>query len=560
MGKTNKKFFLSILIIGSVLNMGAQYGEAAPVSAPPASPRGIGYNDAGVQLNRTKEYLERERVAKQIAEDKARRHQQVEEEKGKDQGQVEADLKFPVKEIKVGHSEVLQANEISKITADYIGKEATLKDLYGLVEKINALYAQKGYLTCKATLPPQTIKAGVVTINLVEGKTGTVTVEGNKSTRAPYIKHRMHLKENRVDNVHHLNSDLLRFNAGNDVQLRITMKAGEKLGTTDYVIKAYEPKQHNFTIYTDNGGSTSTGEWRYGAFYTNRSLTGVRDALSLGTLNSQGLKSFTASYGRQLGRSGTRMDLNYNTNSLHVTDGSLEPLNVRGHAYSLTAKVTQPLKVTEHTRIETSLEYNKQNSKTNFLGIPWIDDDLNDGTLSYAVTQYGDSSVLYQKYGYAYGSYTNIDGDSKNFGRFLFNGLYQKLYQHGQMLNMRLDGQWTSKDYLPSGRQFYIGGAYSVRGYKESLLSGDKGFCYSFEYGVPVIAKGTTAFAFVDYGVVYGESAFEDNALASYGVGIKSTIGKNLFLSLTLGIPIKKDINGEDIDSTRLHFVATCQL
>mgnify|MGYP007127280919 CR=1 FL=1 len=40
-----------------------------------------------------------------------------------------------------------------------------------------------------------------------------------------------------------LNDDLLRFNATNDVQLRITMHAGAEPGTTDYVISAYEPQK-----------------------------------------------------------------------------------------------------------------------------------------------------------------------------------------------------------------------------------------------------------------------------------------------------------------------------
>ena len=50
--------------------------------------------------------------------------------------------------------------------------------------------------------------------------------------------------------------------------------------------------------------------------------------------------------------------------------------------------------------------------------------------------------------------------------------------------------------YLPSAEQFYIGGAYSVRGYKESLLGGDHGVAVSLEYSVP-IAKAVSAFTFM---------------------------------------------------------------
>ena len=66
-------------------------------------------------------------------------------------------------------------------------------------------------------------------------------MDGNKSTNSRYIQNRLHLHKDRIDNVHELNKDLLRFNSTNDVQLRIFMQAGEEAGTTDYVITAYEP-------------------------------------------------------------------------------------------------------------------------------------------------------------------------------------------------------------------------------------------------------------------------------------------------------------------------------
>ena len=67
-------------------------------------------------------------------------------------------------------------------------------------------------------------------------------------------------------NINTLNKDLLIFNATNDVQLRLVMQPGKAPGTTDYVIEAYEPKKQNWTVFTDNAGSYSTGEWRGGLF------------------------------------------------------------------------------------------------------------------------------------------------------------------------------------------------------------------------------------------------------------------------------------------------------
>jgi hemolysin activation/secretion protein len=545
-------------IVSGIVLAGGAAGVFLPV-AEGANDKGFGNNDPGVQLNRTREYLERERIARQITEDRNKKKTTVESkaEDSKPVGQKE--LSFAITEIRVTPSKILSNAEIKQITDAFVGEKVTVSELYGMVHKINKLYISKGYATCRAFLPAQTIVKGIVFVNLVEGKTGKVSVEGNKSTKAAYIMHRLSLQKNRIDNINELNDSILRFNGTNDVQLRVKMQAGSEEGTTDYLVTAYEPQKETWSIYTDNAGNYSNGDWRYGLFYTNRSLTGERDTLTIGTLDSQGLRSFSAGYIRQLGRSGTRLETSYNTNSVHIVNGNLANFDMGGHAYALSFKLAQPLKVSEKIRTEASLEYVKQSSKTSVLGSPWLDDSGYDTVLSYAMTNYGDSSVLYQKHGYTFGDNKDIAAEKKNYSRYQLTSMYQKLYKHGQMFNIRFDAQLGLNHYMPSSRQFYIGGAYSVRGYKESILSGDHGYALGVEYAVPVFNKQTNAFCFWDYGAVYGDSSFDDHILTSVGLGIKSTIDKNYFASLTLGFPLRKEINGTDVNRGRLNFVFSGQ-
>lgn len=514
--------------------------------------------DAGVQLNRTKEYLENQRVAQQIEEEKAKKKEQVEDKTQKAEKGKETGIRFVVNEIIIKKSAVIDNKEIHAITTKYVGKQVSLQDLYKLVAEINSLYSKKGYLTCRAFLPAQTIKKGVVHIELVEGKTGNIIVEGNKSTDSDYITSRLHLKHDTVDNIHVLNKDLLRFNANNDVQLHISLQAGEKPGTTDYVISATEPQQSTFTTYVDNAGYDSSGLWREGVFYANKSLTGKRDALNISTIFSSGTKSVSSFYSTPVGRSGTKLVAQYSTNSVHVTSGALEDMNVRGHSSSYGLSVVQPLLVQENLKTQVSLDYSRQNSKTDFTGIHWVDDTIDDYTASFSMTNYGKSYVLYQKHSYRIGQWENIDGAERNFGKYQFNLFYQKAYQSGQMLSARVDGQWSSANYMPSAEQFYIGGMYSVRGYKESLLSGDHGYSSSLEYSIP-LAKTTAFYSFVDYGAVYGESALDDHMLISSGIGVKATIAKKVYANMSLGVPLRKSINGTEASKVRIHFMLNGQ-
>lgn len=118
-----------------------------------------------------------------------------------------------------------------------------------------------------------------------------MSLTGNATTREDYIRHRLSLGQGEIANINDLNEELLRFNATNDAQLHIMMKAGEKVGTTDYVIAVREPQQYLFGIVADNAGNKSSGLYRGGFFWQDRNLTGNRDALFLSTMASQGARS-----------------------------------------------------------------------------------------------------------------------------------------------------------------------------------------------------------------------------------------------------------------------------
>ena len=255
-----------------------------------------------------------------------------------------------------------------------------------------------------------------------------------------------------------------------------------------------------------------------------------------------------------------KLNIQYSTNSVHITDGILEPLNVRGHAYAMNVGLSQLLVATEKIRTEATLDYGQQNSKTDFSGQHWLDDAIKGVTAGYSVTNYGATSVIYQKHSFNAGTHTDIADNDKDFSLYQLNGLYQKMYQHGQLLSLRLDAQRGFNNYLPSARQFYIGGMYSVRGYKESLLGGDSGYSVGLEYSVPVTKdKKTSAFAFMDHGQVFGDSAFDSHVLTSCGLGVRSNITKHIGAVVTLGVPLIKEINNTDVDSTRIHFMVSGQ-
>lgn len=527
--------------------------------------------DAGVQANRLNEYIERERVNREIYEEREKAPAQVEQQK--EETKAEEGISFELKKLNVDESRVLTDEEITAITSKYEGQEVHLQAVYDAVEELNKLYESKGYLTCRAYLQAQKIEDGVVRISLYEGETGKAILEGNKHTKDSYILDRLPLKEGEIPSINELNKDILHFNGTNDAQLRVTLKAGEKEGTTDYYITVKEPKNNAWTLFMDNTGSERTGEYRYGLFYNIKSLSGVRDSLTLGTVLTQGNKAYTAMYSRPVGRSGAKINLSYNTTNVK-TIKNIGDNKVESKAGSYGIGYVQPWIVTDTFRSELSLDYLHQTSQSDLIARLFksriVDDTLDDINLGLAMTSYGKSHIFYQKHTLTFGRSTSSPElyhttTSDSYTLYKFTSVYNKLYQHGQQLNIRFDGQLSALDNLLSSRQYYIGGMYSVRGYKESLTGAANGFSCSTEYSIPITKdRKASAFVFFDFGHVFGEGAESDNKddfLYSTGVGVRANIGKNVNGVLTLGIPLKKNFDSktEPVDSMRLNFMLTAQ-
>ena len=519
--------------------------------------------DSGVQLSRTRDYMEQQRVAQQIEEDKERKKSKVETQTVKPEEST-ATVTFTLKQVQTDPSEILTEEEIKKITDQYTGKTVSLQDLYDMTDAINAVYEKKGYSVCKAYLPPQRIHEGMVHVGLLEGKTGNVVINGLRHTRKGYVANRIKLEPGKVANTDALTDRLQRFNATNDVQLRILVHAGEKPGTTDYEISAVEPKSnHAVSLYVDNAGYETSGRWREGIFYTMRSVTGQRDALRLSYLRSEGTNIFGANYSLPVNNLGTMLDFDYGYNTTKITKGNLKSAGVKGRSYAAGLTLRHPLLVDDKRRYEVGLQFLHQNSYTDVRSYRALDDTRNTYIPYISFTHYGKSSVLYHKHSIAFTKYDNLNNTGDSYAAYKLDAIYQKQLGGGQMLSARLNAQVASQSKnMSSSDMFYIGGSNSVRGYEESFLSGSQGFNASLSWLVPLDKKRIfNAFAFFDYGRVFGNETTQaalDQTLYSTGVGLTASY-KNFYSSLTLGIPLKREFEftTKKVSRTRIDFVAS---
>ena len=546
----------NLFCLALLLGMLAEGHAAAAPVIPPGADTQIDRLNAGAQMERDRRAIERERVMEQIAEDEAAKKNKVEQGKASSAEEAGAEISFALQQVIWNPSEILTREQIQAVTEAYIGKQTTLKDLREMAEKITNLYRDKGFMTCGAVLPPQRIHDGVVEIRLIEGKTGNVTLTGNRFTRAGYIMNRMGLKEGEIANTDKLNRDLRWFQGTNDIQLRVVMKPGAEEGTTDYDIMAFEPKNQSVTLYTDNDGYETSGRWRAGIFYNMKSVTGHRDSLRAHFIGSRGTKAWSLGYSVPVSKKGMRLDLDYSGNRTKVVKGELEPLGVEGKSTSFSLTWRVPFRVTEHSRHEAGLQYVHQKSETD-LGhgqVPWVDDRINRVIPYVSFTHYGKDSVFYHKHSFVWARRRDIDGDSDTGKLYRLSSFWQKRNTNGQFWQARLDAQLGSGDNLAASDRFFVGGVNSVRGYEEGFIGGSRGISMGLEYHIPVDKeKRFFVYPFFDWGTVSGYAAPEHNKLMSAGIGIEARY-KHLYSTLTVGFPFKKDFYDDKIDSARVDF------
>lgn len=538
------------IILSCCLLVTVGLAEAAPNASQ-------GQYNAGTRLRQDLEALRQQRIAEELKKEQQQRQDGnvIEDNVVKDKEPISQDTVFFCREIIVSESEILTKAELDAIITPFQNKEITIKDLYGICEQINKLYQEKGYPTAQAFIPQQKITRGVVKIKLLEAKSGQIIVEGNTHTRKSYILDRIPLKEQRILNIKSLAERLRWFNATNDIQLRLELKPGKELLTTDYYLTAYEPQQVTGSIFFDNAGSEDSGRERYGLSYGIASVSGNRDPLMITGVFSGGTQSGGVFYSTPVNRRGSKLAFNYSKNWTKITDSAMEDLDIKGNSEMMSLTFTHPFVADKAQKTEGFVELRRQTSYTELLDFPFRDNTLFAGSLGIAVSNFGNNWASYQRHALTNGKMEGLYFD-QSYQKYDLYLLYQHAYGKNHLLTVKGGAQYSFTDDLTSEEMFFIGGAYNVRGYKENTMGGDHGYWISVEYGLPdgLTKNGQWVF-FADGGKVMGESSpLQDTSLASIGFGYKNNLNSKTYFSTYFAVPLIKEYGYEEkADNFRVH-------
>lgn len=488
-----------------------------------------------------------------------------------------------VKDFSFEGNTLFASADLMKILEPYKGDAISVMQLKQACQKITAQYKDKGFFLARAYLPEQQITQGIVRIVIVEGKLGTVRVEGALHYSSEFIKNHFFVGPGDVVNYHALLKSLFLLNEYRDLNVKAQFLKGTAPYTVDVVLNVEDLLPLHGLLDYNNFGSKYVSNHRAGAMaeYTNFLLQG-------GKFSVRGVSGFPAdhlffgktAYSFPVNRYGTKAEVSYLHSDFNVQKEYRE-LDAGGYSEIYGLNVVHPLIRNRKTSLDLNGGFDYKTIRNYLLGDISSKDDLRVFKIG---MDYSHKDQLkgrnYFSVLSSYGAPDILDGSSHdnalssragaggefikcNFDFARFQSIKQDVY-----LVLRSSLQVAS-DVLPVSEQFSIGGPDSVRGFSQSEYLGDSGHSLSLElrFSPPFISEKRIPFvdkpvkdhiqlvAFMDYGKVYLRNPMADEGkgyeLSGAGVGARIKLTDDYSVRVDAGYPV----SGNDDDSAPMIYI-----
>jgi len=212
--------------------------------------------------------------------------------------------KISVTAIRISGNQLYEESELLAASGFEPGSDLTLTDLRTISGKIAAFYHRNGYFLTQAYLPAQDIKDGVVTIAVVVGQYGNVTIN-NETNLSDSLAQSLISGVNSGELVESgpLETRLLLLSDLAGVKVNSALVPGVTPGTSDLAVNLTPGPRVTGSIDADNAGLPTTGQYRLGGTINVNNLAGLGDVASLRILSSgSGMTYGRGSYQFELGR------------------------------------------------------------------------------------------------------------------------------------------------------------------------------------------------------------------------------------------------------------------
>jgi hemolysin activation/secretion protein len=464
-------------------------------------------------------------------------------------------VKIIVNSLKVTGAQAYSEADLLSVTGFRPGSELTLGDLRGMASRIADYYHRNGYFVAQAYLPEQDIKDGVVTIAILEGHYGNITLH-NQTNLSNDLANNLLGGLNSGDPVTSapLENRLLLLSDLPGVTVKSTLTPAAAAGASDLIVDITPGQRVTGSIDADNAGNRYTGEYRIGATVNFNEPTGHGDVASLRVLTSgSGLDYARASYQMQFGKAKVGIaysDLEYKLGR------EFESLGANGTAKIASIYGNYPLIRSRNDNLYIQLAFDDKtfqdkidststtiDKKAHVLMTSLYGDhrdNLGGGGLNNYYLTWSTGNIDIQTPA-ALAFDTMTAQSNGHFNKLGFNAMRLQSVTDSVALFASINGQIASKN-LDVSEKMELGGMYAVRAYPEGEAYADQGYVLNLEARLllPRLSDGQTGqmhlIGFVDTGTVTVNKkpwTAESNrrTLSGAGIGLNWTSARNFVVN-----------------------------
>ena len=463
--------------------------------------------------------------------------------------------KITVNSLRVTGAKAFSEADLIAVTGFQGGTLLTLTDLRAMAARITAHYQRSGYFVAQAYLPAQDIKNGVVTIAVIDGQYGKVSIN-NQTNVSDALANGLLSGINPGDAVASapLENRLLLLSDLPGVQVNSSLVPGVDAGSSDLVVNLTPGRRVTGSIDADNAGNRYTGVYRVGATVNFNEPLGLGDVASLRVLTAgKGMSYARGAYQMQFGKA--TAGLAY-SGLVYELGEEFAPLQAHGEARVASVFGSYPLIRSRYNNLYAGLLYDDKTFQDEVDTTGAVaDKDAQVLTASL----YGNSTDRlggggFNRYSLAW-SAGNIDlrtpstqladaANARTSGHFNKLGFSLSRVQRVTdlvSLSASINGQVASKN-LDVSEKMELGGMYGVRAYPEGEGYGDQGYVVNLEARMQVPRFSATLpgqlqlIAFVDGGQVkinknpWPGSVSNKRSLSGAGVGLNWSDANNFMV------------------------------
>ena len=448
-------------------------------------------------------------------------------------------------EVSIEGSSVFTPAELDAFTAPYENRLVSFESLQELRQTLSQAYVDRGYLTSGVVVPEQPVVDGKVVVQAIENDLTSIVVDGNRRLRDKPAEKRLEHYLDTPLNVVDLQNGLRILQKDPLVErVNAELTPGTRTGESYLHLDITERPPLEMTFGASNDRSASVGEDHGIIALDYRGLIGNGDHLHVLYGGSDGADDAFLSYGVPLTPGGIRLDFRASDQTADIVEEPFAAIDITSRIGTAAIGVSRPFIDAPDRTLAGTFTVERKRSESTLLDAPFsfspgdVDGKARGSAVALGVEW---SRLVGSRVWAARGSVQQgidaFDSTQRETGPDSDFTLLLGQFDYGQRLGWR-DGRLLARgvlqvtpDPLLAMYKLPVGGRYSVRGYRESLLVRDNGLAVSLEYQFAAFMdasgqrRGKLDLAlFTDYGLSVDEEellfATEREHLSSVGFGL----------------------------------------